>query len=620
MAERRDSSWLTLAAEIAAWSMAIAIFLWIYTHTYAAPQQAILPHVRVVVATWSLAAFCRMVVWRSGNHPVQRWLATLLIVFPFSVLITSYAAMMTGLSSWGRIPTLSLIRVYFQQIGALLEVLQITPLQAALALTIPFSLLAVATYRLFTPHDWSRKFSKKSPSVIPAVSIVAAALASALELLQFRAAPPTKAFEPFAIALFPEQAGKLLQNQRRSTSPLLDANEVKARSVLENSISQRPVTNVFLIVGDALRFDHMGVYGYSRDTTPLLNLRLRTTPFTRTKTMRSICAESSCGLMALAASRSIDTLPNNPVTLHQVMKHHGYRVSLLLSGDHTNFYGLKDAYGPVDEYFDGSMQSVRYVNDDRLLLDRLRKLSAYDGKQPAFIQFHLMSTHALGARSNVNQTFLPQENYYRWPTSGDFLLNEEQVDRARNYYDNGVLGFDRITDGIIETLRSKGYLQNAIVIITGDHGEMLGEHGQLAHAKDLFEEVLRIPLIALYFGPANRLEINRSLLTQLDLAPSLVKALGISEPSTWQGRPMEIDQEPPFVAIRQGNLQGLYDLHSDGSAFKYWRSNDGKVERAFNLSQDPEESQNMVRHINSNQLQAWRLQILKNGMDHSRID
>ena len=77
----------------------------------------------------------------------------------------------------------------------------------------------------------------------------------------------------------------------------------------------------------------------------------------------------------------IQAMPAKAFTLHEALKRNGYGVHLIFSGDHTNFYGLREMYGPVDSYFDGSQQrykgggdlevALRYMNDDQLVLDRL---------------------------------------------------------------------------------------------------------------------------------------------------------------------------------------------------------------------------------------------------------
>ena len=129
---------------------------------------------------------------------------------------------------------------------------------------------------------------------------------------------------------------------------------------------------------------------------------------------KSVCAESLCGLRAIASSRPRHLFPSNPLALHKILRLHGYRINLILGGDHTDFYGLKETYGAVDNYVDGTDQSNRYVNDDLLVLDFVSKLPAYDHSRPMLFQFHLMSSHDLGNRVDT-PVFEPATNYYACP-------------------------------------------------------------------------------------------------------------------------------------------------------------------------------------------------------------
>ena len=103
----------------------------------------------------------------------------------------------------------------------------------------------------------------------------------------------------------------------------------------------------------------------------------------------------------------LDMQASRPITLPELLQRHGYGVHYDLSGDHTNFYGLRATYGAADSYFDGASQNARYVNDDRLVLDRLRSFGRWDGK-PMMLQVHLMSSHALGKRFDDVTEFGPE--------------------------------------------------------------------------------------------------------------------------------------------------------------------------------------------------------------------
>ena len=146
---------------------------------------------------------------------------------------------------------------------------------------------------------------------------------------------------------------------------------------------------------------------------------------------------------------SCTSSPISPFTLHQVLKRHGYRTSMILSGDHVNFYGLRRIYGDLDEYFDASMTQNRYLNDDRQVLERLAAQPAWDGV-PLALQIHLMSTHRLGRREEQSMRWLPVENYSMLRAGQD-----ANVERVTNYYDNGVLQSDALIAEILRMLKPR---------------------------------------------------------------------------------------------------------------------------------------------------------------------
>ena len=78
-------------------------------------------------------------------------------------------------------------------------------------------------------------------------------------------------------------------------------------------------------------------------------------------------------------------------------------------------------------------------------------------------------------------------------------------------------------------------MENAIVVITADHGEEFWEHGALTHGTNLYNENVRIPLILLTPGHAGgqRIEDNVSL---IDVAPTLLDLAGLPRQPRFEGR------------------------------------------------------------------------------------
>jgi glucan phosphoethanolaminetransferase (alkaline phosphatase superfamily) len=367
--------------------------------------------------------------------------------------------------------------------------------------------------------------------------------------------------------------------------------------------------NVILIVVDALRRDHMSLFGYARDTTPNLDRIARSVVVRKAALVHSSCADSSCGLLSLASSRFVHQFPSRPFTLTEVLKRNGYHVHMVLSGDHTNFYGLRKIYGAVDSYFDGSSSDSRYANDDQLVLDRLAGFAPWDGT-PTMLQIHLMSVHVLGTRYKWSDKFEPASNYAAH-ADRRVATSAGTSSEAVNYYDNGVVQADALIARTLDLLSDKGYLKNTLVVVTGDHGESLGEHGLYAHANSVYEQVLSIPVVFLSFGYRPTRPIDaRPDASQVDIAPSILEELGIPAPATWVGVPMQDPRGPDFTYFQEKLDAGVFDLRDPAHLWKYFVNTRSGKEFAFDISADPGESADRRSTVSAELRGDWRAKTL----------
>jgi glucan phosphoethanolaminetransferase (alkaline phosphatase superfamily) len=600
------SALVSVLLDLAPWSLASGLFLLAYVDRFHAPASAIWPHVQLVVAAWLVLTCLKLLVpkpW-SGRTAI-RLVFSLMTMAVLGALVFYYSLVILGLASWGRVVTWPLISAYAAQFPALLAALGYSPALPLVALTIGFLLLWLVVRRWCMGWTWLAAVQARLTRAGFSIILILCGLLPAVVLAKFAVLPASARQEPVALT-FRLAGGNLLQDHAKA-GPFGDDEDVVRAKYTPNANAIR--RNVILIVGDALRADHMGVYGYGRMTSPHIDALFRDQPARRANMMRAVCAESSCGLLGIAASRYVHRLPTRPITLQEVLQRHGYKVHLILGGDHTNFYGLREAYGPVDSYFDGQMQSARYMNDDRLLLDYISNLVNADGAQPVMFQFHLMSTHGLGKRPASSMRYQPFRNYYsllRTDKKVSAGLREETI----NYYDNGMVQFDSIVDALLRALQARGYLDDALVVITGDHGEMLGEHDMLSHANSVYESVLSIPMIMIGYGFTPRAWIDRGLASQIDIGPTILTELRMPIPETWAGRPLQNQLRRDTVWFQQGTLTGLYDLREPGRVWKYWRNWLNGNEYAFELEDDPKESRNLISSIAPEKLNEWRRAVI----------
>jgi glucan phosphoethanolaminetransferase (alkaline phosphatase superfamily) len=596
---------LRLGLDAALWLCLPAAFLWLYVERYFGPQQAVTPHLRfILVLLLGFAAVRFTLALLIRSQTAYRLAAAAAASALFALMSSYYALVLVGLHSWGRVITWELMQSYSTQIPFLAEVVGVSLPAALCALTLFGLGVFTAAWYWLRRMDWAPALASRVSIVVGYALVVCASVVCGSELYRFASEPATRQSEPLSLTFYPAEGMSALQGWGidRLSAAKLDAAEDQARKAYQPAVGADR-RNVVLIVVDALRPDHMGIYGYGRNTTPNL-VRLEQAGITRKSTsMRAVCSSSACGLMGIASSKFLHQVSYHPFTLHEALRRHGYRVHLLLSGDHTSFYALNTIYGEVDSYFDG--QRMRNANDDRQLLEHLEGFAAWDGT-PVMLQFHLMSTHPLGRREDAFSKFAPAERY-----STLARRKAQPLEAATNFYDNSVLQADAVVGTLLATLQRKGYLRNALVAITADHGELLGEHDRWGHRETVWEEALRVPFILLSYGERRAQPLaERALVSQIDIAPTLLAELGLPRPRTWIGAPLQESEGPEFAYFQSLTEVGFAHLRDGKELWKYWIDSSTGAEYAFNLRVDPKEAENLVDRVAPDEKRAWRLKVL----------
>lgn len=599
----RRWAWIGFLGELVACVFLPLVFISIYIFLFAAHWTVIGAHFFVIFSFWLGLFVVRLVLWRTfgwwgGVLAVVCWL------LPVLFLLGWYLLVLLGLFSWGRVVTVPLITAYAVQALALLEVLGISIwVVAPGSLLVAVGIILLGRVMFFA--DWSRWASDRLS--LSGLCLMAA-LSGALVFGQYmRLCDLTELHpqEPIGVSFFGKHSASM-QSHSITISPVLDASEDRAYSnyAATEKIASR---NVILIVGDALRADHMSVYGYSRPTTPFLDASRERHQTLVVSPARSVCAESSCGLAAIASSRPLHLFPSKPFTLHEVLRRHNYAINMVLSGDHTNFYGLRESYGVVDSYFDGTLQKIRYVNDDQLVLDHVAGLPDYDRSRPVMFQFHLMSSHGLGRRHA--ELFAPSVNYYKWVPGREGIVapSEDEKSGGINYYDNGVVQFDYVVNGILSALEGKGYLDDAVIVITGDHGERLGENeGSFGHQYNVEEGVLTVPLIIQRRGYVGAGIKEWPIASQVDVAPTILSELGVFSPSVWTGQALQNSVVERKIYFQQARKVGFYTSISPHGLLKYWRDLDSGEEFIYTVRDGKRGERINIEALDAELLGRWR--------------
>ncbi|HSX59785.1 MAG TPA: sulfatase-like hydrolase/transferase [Tahibacter sp.] len=590
-----------IAAELVFFALIAAAFLYFYISRFSQPWSSIAPHFIVLSAFWVAFATLRLVAARLGR--AARLICATLLALALFLLLAYYAVVATGLLSWGRVTSWQLVWTYSRQVTGLLSVLDIS-IGLAATLTAAVVLVVLGTLWLLQPRiDGVAMASRRLSRHMFGALVLCGAAYTAIRVIAFADVSYATEGEPLSLTIFPEQAARSLQAHTTDGAGALDRIEDEVRRAYK-PVADANRRNVFIFLADALRPDHMGVYGYERDTTPRIAALMKTVRTQQLDRVTAACAESTCGVLASLLSKYTHQFSNRPFTLADVLKRNGYRVEMILGGDHTNFYGVREAYGAFDSYFDGSMAKGFYMNDDKLVVDRVSKLPKYDG-QPLMVWFHLMSSHALGRRHEENVRYLPAESYAK-PVG----RTGPPTPATTNYYDNGVLQMDAIFVETLGVLREKGYLDNAVVILAADHADMLGEHQEFMHAKSVYENVLRIPFLMFSFGyEPERPLVPVRLASQVDFAPTILRELGMDAPSTWVGSALQDPAPRRYVHFQQGAQVGLYDLGDERRILKFWRDVNADRDFTFDVTSDDSETTDLTPGIPPATHSAWMVEL-----------
>lgn len=211
------------------------------------------------------------------------------------------------------------------------------------------------------------------------------------------------------------------------------------------------------------------------------------------------------------------------------------------------------------------------------------------------------------------------------------ISSEWGVDDFRHYlhdYYRLVEDVDRQIGRVLSTLRSGGLAQRTLVILTADHGEGLGSHRWTQKAA-FWEETAKVPLIVSGAGvPARGLIDSRSLVSGLDVLPTLCDYAGISAPAAIRGaslRPV-IEGKPWERRFVVSELSEFGQKSRQGrmlrtARFKYVVFNGGaRPEQLFDLQLDPGEVRNLAEERDAATIVEEHRTILKGWIAETNDD
>lgn len=364
--------------------------------------------------------------------------------------------------------------------------------------------------------------------------------------------------------------------------------------------------NVLLIVLESVAQRYLGYAGGPAGVTPHLDA-LATGSLQQRRTWTT-ATHSNYAQMAVLSSLfprrglGLDTyerLDYPRVLLHDIAHAHGYATATISSQDESwqGMARFQDTGTPTT-FIDARVPGRANVDigtetiaaDHETATRAISWLNAQSGRWSLYVNFQ--STHfPYALPKGVRRPFTPHAvdlaefKYLRYEKSLRVV--------AENRYKNALRYVDQQIGRLTQWLSDTGQLDDTLIIVTSDHGELFFEHGLVTHGRTLFEEESRVPLLV-HWPRKVSAQISDRPASTLDVLPTIVDAMGLPPHPAHQGSSLLSAQQPASGVFL--NIQGLrgveglvcwpHKLTRDWATGRY---------RLFDLASDPHETTNLSK-------------------------
>jgi len=356
--------------------------------------------------------------------------------------------------------------------------------------------------------------------------------------------------------------------------------------------SAKPAANIVLITIDTLRADHIGCYGYKQIKTPSIDgLAADGARFERAFAVVPVTLPSHSSMLTgtypmLSGMHDFSGNKLSPLqpTLASTLKQAGYQTGAVVGAAVLDSrFGLNQGFDFYYDHFEFSRLDESNLDamerPGNVVADVALDWLAKNSSKKFFLWMHLYDPHF---------PYHPPEpyshEYATQPYDGEIAFADEQVGRLLRY------------------LKEKGLYQNTIIVLCGDHGESLGEHGEKTHGFFIYNATMHVPLIIKL--PENGARTVADPVSLVDLMPTVLGAVGLEIPPQVQGRSLlgalGIGKNND-VAARDRVLYGetyLPRIHFNwselrGSENTKYHFIDAPRPELYDLTQDPGELKNL---------------------------
>jgi choline-sulfatase len=360
---------------------------------------------------------------------------------------------------------------------------------------------------------------------------------------------------------------------------------VAAAAVWWRAVARSPAPDILLITIDTLRADHVGAYGAATGATPTLDaLAARGVRFDRADTAVPLTGPSHATILTGqyppahgVRGNVVFTLGSKYPTAAMRLKKLGYATAAFVGAyPVAAAFGFAQGFDTFDESFHetspGEQGAERRAND--VSDAAIRWLAS--APRPYFAWLHYYDPHA---------PYDPPEpfraRFAQRPYDGEIAFTDQQIGR------------------VIEAVRAAGRDRNTIVVVMADHGEGLGDHGELTHGVLIYQSTMRVPLLIAGPGIGGSRVVPAPVGT-IDVLPTLLGFAGAPPDPDLPGRDVRpliggraIAQDPLYSESLFGRLN-MHWATLRGWTSGNWKLITGARAELYDLDRDPAEQHDLA--------------------------
>lgn len=384
--------------------------------------------------------------------------------------------------------------------------------------------------------------------------------------------------------------------------------------------------SVVLISVDTLRADALGAYGGLVGTPSFDRLAAQGVLFEHAFAPAPATAPSHATLFTgqevqrHGVLRNGESLPETATTLAEVFRERGYQTAGFVS---SFVLDPRFGWGQGFAHFDAALPEAgstlgkqkpypgafwaaqRFEGFDRRATSTTQAAIRWldETPEPFFLFVHYFDPHAPYVPPKV---FAERSAGVRFPLDGRSVkgVSPGQLERLVQQYHGEVLYVDDALAALLDAVERRTHDQ-ALVVVTADHGEGLGQHHWLEHATNLYDEQIHVPLLVRWPGQVPAGRRIATTVGLVDVAPTVLALAGIESPAPRDGRSLAaaIRGDAELSPLPRFGIRRLVDeatgwghgvkLSVRTDRWKYIFSSDATPE-LFDLEADPGEQQNVI--------------------------